>query len=99
MAVYVMRLVAFTGIRGPQYHPMPPAGAYLADYDPDAHDGRGAARWTLDVDDAMHFASFQAVMDCWKLQSTVRPLRPDGNPNRPLPAATIMPVAIQEALP
>jgi hypothetical protein len=37
----------------------------------------------------MRFADLAAAVACWKRQSTVRPLRPDGKPNRPLTAFTI----------
>jgi hypothetical protein len=40
---------------------------------------------------AMKFGSLVEVLDTWKTQSTLVPLRPDGEPNRPLSALTISP--------
>jgi hypothetical protein len=59
-------------------------GCYLAYYDPEADDGHGAARWTLDPDEAMTFVSATAAMDCYRAVPTTRPVRADGQPNRPL---------------
>lgn len=69
-------------------------GAYLEWSDPDAHFGRGDDRWTFDIAKAKRFANFTEAMDCWKAQSTVRPLRPDGRPNRPLTAFSVEPLRI-----
>lgn len=71
-----------------------PPGAWLAEFDPDANDGRGMCRWSLDVRDAMQFASAVAAMDCYKTPSLVAPIRDDGQPNRPMTAATIEVVKI-----
>jgi hypothetical protein len=67
----------------------PPTGAWLVAYNPDAHDGRGTAEWSRDPARAMRFVDAAAAFECWVLQSTVRPLRPDGQPNRPLTAYTV----------
>jgi hypothetical protein len=37
----------------------------------------------------MVFEDHAAAMEVWTRQSRVRPLRPDGKPNRPLTAYTI----------
>jgi hypothetical protein len=66
--------------------------SWLKSFDPDAHRGRGAIVMTQDRKQAMRFDSFAAVMECWKTQSAVQPLRDDGKPNRPLTAYTIQPV-------
>ena len=63
----------------------------LASYDPDAHDGGGAATWTDDPDEAMHFEDAMSVLMFWRQQSKVRPLRDDGEPNRPLTTFTVEP--------
>jgi hypothetical protein len=42
-----------------------------------------------DVVDPLRFDDFLAAMECWKMPSRVRPLRPDGKPNRPLTVYTI----------
>jgi hypothetical protein len=70
---------------------------YLAGFWPDRHGGRGEITFTDDPNEARRFASFQAVMECWKTQSRVTPMRPDGKPNRPLTAFTITPKKITPA--
>jgi hypothetical protein len=69
-------------------------GDYLEWSDPDAKDGLGDNRWTSDLAKAKKFLNFMAATSCWKAQSTVRPLRDDGKPNRPLTAFSISPVRI-----
>jgi hypothetical protein len=64
---------------------------YLRAFYPDRHGGRGEIFFTDDPAEARKFDSFTAVMECWKTQSKVRPLRLDGRPNRPLTAFTIQP--------
>jgi hypothetical protein len=59
---------------------------YLQTFDPLAHGGRGEPTFTADPDQAMHFDSYEALLEFWRQQSTIRPLRPDGMPNRPLTA-------------
>lgn len=85
---YVIRLEAKAGTV------IDPRGSYLAAYDPDAYDGGGYAEWTKVMAQALRFASAGEAMACWRQQSMVRPLRDDGEPNRPLTAysVTIEPV-------
>lgn len=64
---------------------------WLESYDVDAHDGLGAAQLTQDRDKALQFDDAGAALTAWKTQSTVRPLRADGKPNRPLTAFTVEP--------
>jgi hypothetical protein len=64
-------------------------GEYLEWSDPDADNGLGAERWTDDITKARTFAKFADAMECWMAQSTVRPLRPDRHPNRPLTAWSV----------
>jgi len=71
------------------FEPLPPGGAWLASYDPDANQGRGEARWSPDFREALHFDTAGEAMECWRRQSRVRPLRADGRPNRPLTAVTV----------
>jgi hypothetical protein len=61
-----------------------PLGCYLAEYDPEADDGRGSASWTPDPAKALAFESAEAAMMCYRTQPKTRPMRPDGKPNRPL---------------
>jgi hypothetical protein len=68
-------------------------GTYLKSFDLEAHGGQGFATWTDYIRDALEFDSFFAAMEYWRQTSKVRPLRPDGRPNRPLTAFS---VSIQE---
>lgn len=73
----------------------PVLGRYLEWSDPDARGGRGDDRWTSDLAKAKRFPSFEAASACWQAQSTVKPMRPDGKPNRPMTAFS---VTIEEVL-
>ena len=66
--------------------------SWLEAFNADAMRGRGLIKRTKDQTKAKRFATFEDVMECWKTQSTVQPLRTDGKPNRPLTAYTIEPV-------
>lgn len=66
-----------------------PLNSYLEHYDPEAHEGRGSAKWTADIDHALLFPTMEAAMEFWRKQSRTRPLRPDGKPNRPLTAFNV----------
>jgi hypothetical protein len=70
--------------------------AFLRVYDPDGYEGRGYIALTQHVEQALRFPSFEAVLDCWKMQSTTVPLRDDGKPNRPLTAYSASPVRRSE---
>lgn len=69
-------------------------GEYVTDFDPDFMDGLGMVKSTPDISKAKPFKDLAAVMAFWKTQSTVKPTRPDGRPNRPLTAFTIEPVLL-----
>jgi hypothetical protein len=64
-------------------------GQYLKSMDFEAHDGRGEAGFTEHLAEALRFADKGAALAFWKTQSKVRPMRPDGKPNRPLTASTV----------
>ena len=64
-------------------------GQWLKSYDPNAKGGRGDIKGTKLRDEAMRFADMPAAMACWRQASTELPIRPDGQPNRPLTAYTI----------
>jgi|SRR5215467_6536732 len=68
----------------------PPAGAWVAWYDPDANQGLGGAEFTLDPARALAFRTPNAALRCWRQRSHVRPTRFDGKPNRPLTCYTVM---------
>jgi hypothetical protein len=94
---YVIRFAGLAGIHsGPGAIPEP--GQYLVDADPDAHDGRGSATWTTDHHQARLFAHQMEAFNYWRAQSTVRPRRPDGQPNRPLTACSIEVVHLSHAI-
>lgn len=64
---------------------------YLAGYDVDYQPTpnvnlSGIADITKDLAEAMRFPTREAAFAAWSQQSTVLPLRPDGEPNRPLTA-------------
>ena len=71
-----------------------PIHQWLETYDVDAHNGQGRALFTRHLKEARKFATLTDAMEAWKTQSTVVPLRPDGKPNRPLTAYTVMPVRL-----
>lgn len=74
-----------------------PTGQYLKSYDPEAHDGRGWAEWTVDLDEARRFDSSIEIFECWKQVPKARPVRDDGRPNRPLTAFSITPLTVEQA--
>jgi len=67
-----------------------PVGWYLAGYDADGNYGWGEAIWTEDPAEAIAFACATEARACWTEQSRVRPLRPDGQPNRPLISLSVL---------
>jgi hypothetical protein len=67
-----------------------PVGWYLASYDANGNDGRGEAMWTEDPAEAIAFATATEAYACWSEQSSFRPLRLDGQPNRPLTAFSVL---------
>jgi len=69
--------------------PLPLDGHYLRSCDVNAHGGRGAVDAVQDPAKARRFTDVVEAMEYWRRQSAVRPLRPDGLPNRPLTAYTI----------
>lgn len=88
---FVIRLLAGSefAISGPP--------CFLAGWDVEAHDGRGTADATHDPDQAHQFATGGEALAAWRTQSTVRPLRDDGKPNRPLSGFTIEVLTIDQA--
>ena len=72
-------------------------GVWLAHFDADAHDGFGDFVLTDKSDRALRFGSTTDAWACWRRQSSVRPLRPDGLPNRPLTAFTVQIVPMEQA--
>lgn len=54
-----------------------------------ARDGWGEITFTVDPARAMRFDTNAEAYMFWQTVSAVRPLRPDGEPNRPLTAWTV----------
>jgi hypothetical protein len=69
--------------------PTPDDGRYVVWMDVDARAGRGLLHTTHDVREARVFDTLAQAARYWQRTSTVRPRRPDGQPNRPLTAYTI----------
>jgi hypothetical protein len=69
--------------------PCPHAGQFLKSFDHEAHNGQGDGVFTKKLERAKRFDSREELFAFWQKQSTVRPLRPDGEPNRPLTALTV----------
>ena len=61
---------------------------FVKSFNPDAAAGFGHLVVTPKIEEAQKFDSAADALACWKQQPTVRPLRPDGRPNRPLSAFT-----------
>jgi hypothetical protein len=66
-----------------------PLAQYVFAFNPDGNQGFGHIAITNDPDQALKFPDFIAALNFWRQQSTVRPLRTDGQPNRPLTAYTV----------
>lgn len=65
-------------------------GKYLEWSDPDGNGGDGREKWTDDVTKAKQFDTPADAHACWTAQSKKRPIRPDGEPNRPMTAFSIV---------
>jgi len=85
---WVMRVVGVAGYGYAEALEVP-ENAWLAEVDYEYGGGRGMARLTDNVEEAMVFPSAMAVHAAWTTVPESRPLRPDGKPNRPLTAYTI----------
>lgn len=81
---------------GKANEPELPTPHYMRELDVEAVDGFGAVLLTTDISEAQVFESAYAALECWRKQSKTRPLRDDGQPNRPLTAYTIEIVGVVE---
>lgn len=70
-------------------------GRYLASYDPDGNNGFGDLALTADPAKAKRYPSTTAAAEDYRRSSTVRPTRPDGEPNRPLTAYTVEIITVE----
>ena len=62
---------------------------WLKRFDPDTYDGRGLVEWTNNLDHALKFSDVYEATQFYRQQSTIRPQRDDGEPNRPLTGYTL----------
>lgn len=90
----VMRLVHKTGIAMPWSDDVP-VGDFLSGWDLEYAGGVGAAWWTPNLDEAFRFPHAAAAMEAYRARSKTRPIRPDGQPNRPLTAYTVEVVTVE----
>jgi hypothetical protein len=87
--VYLIKFLRTEGtVTGPPNSPQV-QGLYLKSYDPDAYEGRGDAEGTDDIEEALTFKTPEEALEFWQQPSTVKPLREDGKPNRPLTTFSI----------
>jgi hypothetical protein len=73
-------------------------GDLLKSYDPEAHDGQGAATFTDKLDEAMTFEDLTEAFRCIFRVPVKRPRRPDGKPNMPLRALTLDVVPVDKLM-
>lgn len=69
--------------------PCPHAGQFLKSANFEAFGGQGHMTFTDDIDKALKFATAGDAIALWGTQSKTKPLRPDGQPNKPLTALTV----------
>jgi hypothetical protein len=84
MSEYNIRIL---GVAGESRFGLPPS--WLAEFDAEAHEGRGHVVLTDDRDMAMRFADMRAAMECYRRVPLNAPKRPDGKENRPLTAYNV----------
>jgi hypothetical protein len=66
-------------------------GRYIVSFEPDVDElGRGRLVTTPNVEEARDWPDPSAAFEFWRQRSKRVPLRPDGKPNRPLTAYTVM---------
>lgn len=64
-------------------------GGFVKTFDPDAFNGRGDLDVVMKAKDARKFDTQVEALRFWQQQSTVKPTRADGKPNRPLTAFNV----------
>jgi hypothetical protein len=70
--------------------PCPHSGQWLVWFDHDADGGQGHGVFTSEPRRAMQFLDNADALQFWNRQSLVRPLRPDGQPNKPMTALSVL---------
>jgi hypothetical protein len=83
--IFVIRAVGFTNGR-----PCPHEDQFLKNFNHDAYGGQGYGEFTARPSEAKQFDSYLDAIEFWNKCSMVKPLRPDGKPNRPLTALTMI---------
>jgi hypothetical protein len=78
-----MRVLALSGM-GEVAFPV-----WVKSFDIEAHDGQGDVEVTQVRGEAYCWPNPAAAMAAWNTISTVRPVRADGKPNKPMTAMTI----------
>lgn len=73
-----------------------PIPLFIVDCDVDACDGLGSFTLSNDPLAAMGFADVSAALEYRNRRSRVKPVRPDGQPNRPLSALTIQVIELEK---
>lgn len=81
----VIRAIAFANGA-----PCPVAGQYVRNVDFEYNNGQGFVDFTDNPAKAMQFTDAGEALSFWRTQSQTVPLRPDGKPNRPLTATTVV---------
>lgn len=84
----VMRVLA-AGASAKGEHPHDGEPLFVKAFDVDAHDGFGMVEYTDQIDEAFAWPTIAEAFDDYRRQSTVKPQRADGKPNRPLTALTV----------
>lgn len=69
--------------------PCPIAGQFLKTFDFEADGGRGHGTFTKNVEEAMEFETIREATEFWQTSPKCKPLREDGEPNRPLTSSSI----------
>jgi hypothetical protein len=85
---YVIKIEWLGGSAGP-HNSSEHEGRYVSRYDPDAHDGLGQVWTTSNPRKAIQFSDVARAAEFYRQTSTIKPLREDGRPNRPLTAFTV----------
>ena len=89
------RLYALLVVGAANGHPTEYDGQYVQTFDPDYEDGLGRVWTTRYLSEARVFSTVAEALEFWRTQSTVKPLRADGKPNRPLTALTVETVPVE----
>ena len=74
------------------------AGEFLQDWDPDGNDGRGSFVWTPDAAYAKLFLTQMSALEEFRKVAERTPVRPDGEPNRPLTSFNVAVVPLLEVI-